>query len=140
MKALLALAFVALLGAHAPDAAAQQPMTLKAAYDAGRVIIDVETMPGETKGERLKLTIAANEKPVTVNVTTEPVVLNMGMPFDSVSFRATAAQKLDLKPGVPATVIVTQLRELRFVKAKFQIMMDGGQPAYVGSATTDHVK
>ena len=64
----------------------------------------------------------------------------MGVPFDSVSFRATAPQKLDLKPGSPATVVVTQLRELRFVKAKFEIMMDGGQAAYVGSATTDTVK
>ena len=115
-------------------------MSLKAAYDAGRVIIDVETMPGETKGERLKLTIAANEKPVIVALTTDPVILNMGLPFDSVSFRPSVAQKLDLKPGSSATVVVSQLRELRFVKAKFQIMMDGGQPAYVGSGTTDTVK
>ncbi len=115
-------------------------MSLKAAYDAGRVIIDVETLPGETKGERLKLTIAANEKPVVVTLTTDPVVLNMGLPFDSMSFRATAPQKLDLKPGTPATVTVNQLRELRFVKAKFQIMMDGGEPAYVGSGTTETIK
>lgn len=140
MKTLFAVAFAALLCIHAPGAAAQQPMSLKAAYDAGRVIIDVETLPGETKGERLKLTIAANEKPVVVTVTTDPVVLNMGLPFDSVSFRATAPQKLDLKPGTPATVTVNQLRELRFVKAKFQIMMDGGQPAYVGSGTTETIK
>lgn len=140
MKALVAVALATLLFAHAPGAAAQQSMSLKAAYDAGRVIIDVETMPGETKGERLKLTIAANEKPVIVALTTDPVILNMGLPFDSVSFRPSVAQKLDLKPGSSATVVVSQLRELRFVKAKFQIMMDGGQPAYVGSGTTDTVK
>jgi len=140
MKAFVAVAFAAILCFHPSGAVAQQAMSLKAAYDAGRVVIDVETMPGETKGERLKLTIAANDKPVVVALTTEPVVLNMGLPFDSVSFRAAAPQKLDLKPGSPATVVVNQLRELRFVKAKFQIMMDGGEPAYVGSGTTDTVK
>jgi len=131
---------LATLATVAPSAAQGTPMTLKAAYDSGLVMISVEIAAQDKRGDRLLLTIEPSDKPLTIIVPTETTTLAMETPFDVLNFRAPTAQKVSLTAGAPARLVVNQVGERRFVSGKFQIAMDDGKPQFVGSATVDVVK
>ncbi len=122
------------------SAAQGTPMTLKAAYDSGLVMISVEIAAQDKRGDRLLLTIEPSDKPLTIIVPTETTTLTIEKPFDVLNFRAPAAQKIALTAEAPARLVVNQVGERRFVSGKFQIAMDEGKPQFVGSATVDVVK
>lgn len=127
--------------ATVPLSAAQgTPMTLKAAYDSGFVIISVEIAAQDKRGDRLQLTIEPSAAPLTIVVPTETTTLAMEAPFDVLTFRAQTAQKVSLTADASAKLVVNQVGERRFVSGKFQIAMDEGKPQFVGSATVDVVK
>ena len=121
-------------------AAQGTPMTLKAAYDSGFIMISVEIAAQDKRGNRLLLTIEPSDKPFTIIVPTETTTLAMEQPFDVLNFRAPTAQKVSLTAEAPARLVVNQIGERRFVSGKFQIAMDDGKPQFVGSATVDVVK
>jgi hypothetical protein len=123
-----------------PSTEMRQPMTLKAAYDAGLIRIRVEIAPQDKRGDRLQLQITSTDKPLTITLSTETVSLLMESPFDKLEFRAAAAQKLDLTAERPATLTVNQVGEYRFVAGKFQTLFYEGKPSFIGSATKDVVK
>lgn len=131
---------LAVVTAAAPLVAQGTPMTLKAAYDAGRIMISVEIAADDKRGDRLQLTIEPIDKPLTITVPTETTSLVLAPPFDVLAFRAPTAQTLALTAEKPAKLVVNQVGELRFVAGKFQIAVDEGRPQFVGSATTDVVK
>ena len=122
------------------SAAQGTPMTLKAAYDAGRIMISVEIAAQDKRGDRLLLTIEPSGTPLTITVPTDTTTLAMEKPFDVLTFRAPTAQKIALTADAPAKLVVNQVGERRFVSGKFQIAMDEGKPQFVGSATVDIVK
>ena len=121
-------------------AAQGTPMTLKAAYDAGLIMISVEIAAQDKRGDRLLLTIEPSDTPLTITVPAETTTLAMEKPFDVLNFRAPTAQKISLTAEAPAKLVVNQVGERRFVSGKFQIAMDDGMPQFVGSATVDTVK
>lgn len=141
VTAMLVACLTLLLGAAVTPLVAQgSPMTLKAAYDAGLIMISVEIAAQDKRGDRLQLAIEPMDKPLTITLSTDTTSLAVAKPFDSLVFRATAPQTLPLASGNPAKLVVNQVGELRFVAGKFQIAMDGGEPQFVGSATVDIVK
>ena len=121
-------------------AAQGTPMTLKAAYDAGLIMISVEIAAQDKRGDRLVLTIEPSGTPLTITVPTETTTLAMEKPFDVLNFRAPTAQRIALTAEAPAKLVVNQVGERRVVSGKFQIAMDEGKPQFVGSATVDVVK
>lgn len=121
-------------------AAQGAPMTLKAAYDSGLIMISVEIAAQDKRGDRLLLTIEPSDKPLTIIVPTETTTLAMEKPFNVLNLRAPTAQKVSLTAEAPARLVVNQVGERRFVSGKFQIAMDEGKPQFVGSATVDIVK
>lgn len=112
-----------------------QPMTLKAAYDAGLIAIKVEIAPDDKRGDHLKMVIESKGKPLTINLTTASVSLVVDTPVENLVFAAPAVQKLELTATKPATIVVNQSGERRVIAGKFTINMFEGKPLYQGSAT-----
>jgi hypothetical protein len=137
MKRLFA---VTLLAVFASVLEARQPMTLKAAYDAGLITISVEIAAPDKRGDRLQLKIKATDKPLTVTLSTEAVSLSMESPFDKLNFQAATAQTLDLQPDRVTALTVNQLGQYRFVAGRFDTLIYEGKPMFIGSATMDVVK
>ena len=121
-------------------ASALQPMTLKAAYEAGLIKISVEVAPEDKKGDRLKLLIQTLEKPLAITVSTARTSLRVESPVESLVFSAPTDEKFELTRYRPAWIEVNQLGEWRVVGGKIQIMFFEGSPSLVGSATMDMVK
>lgn len=121
-------------------ASALQPMTLKAAYEAGLIKISVEVAPEDKKGDRLKLLIQTLEKPLAITVSTVRTSLRVESPVESLVFSAPTDEKFELTRYRPAWIEVNQVGEWRVVGGKIQIMFFEGSPSLVGSATMDMVK
>lgn len=118
-------------------------LTIKAAYDAELITVKVEIAPEDKKGDHLKLTIQSNGKPLTITIPTAASSLNVDIPFDNLVFTSPAAQKVDITPDRPATVVVNQQSksgEQRVVAGTFTISISEGKNMFQGSATTGYPK
>jgi hypothetical protein len=119
------------------------PMTIKAAYDAGLIDIKVEIAPEDKRGDHLKLTIMSQGKPLTITIAAATTSLHVDIPFDNLVFTSPAAQKLEITPAKPATIVVNQVGkpgEQRVVAGKFTISTYEGKPMFQGSATSGFPK
>ncbi len=120
-----------------------QPMTLKAAYDAGLINVKVQIAPEDKRGDHLKLTIESKGKPLTITLSTASVSLYVDVPFENLVFSAPTAQRLEITDAKPATIVVNQAGApgaQRVIAGTFTIYMFEGKPMFQGSATSGFPK
>jgi len=117
-----------------------KPMTLKAAYDAGLIYVNVEIAPADKRGDRLNLRIETKGKPLTLTVAAANTSLRVEIPFQNLVFNAGTPRQFELSDGKPATLVVNQVGTDRVVAGKFRISIYEGDPTFTGSATMDTVK
>lgn len=123
--------------------ASLQPMTIKAAYDAGLIAIRVEIAPEDKRGDHLKMVIESKGKPLTITIATTSTSLYVDVPFENLVFASPTAQQLDITATKPATIVVNQVAksgEQRVVAGKFTINTYEGKPLFQGSATSGYPK
>ena len=116
------------------------PLTLKAAYDAGLIYVNIEIDPKFRTGGRAPDHREHEWGAAGPHRPEGPTSFHVDIPFDNFVFDPAPCRCAQLTAAKPAELVVTQLGEVRAVAGKFRIYTDSGKPYFSGSATTGFVK